>query len=238
MKIVSVVGNKNTGKTSLSVKIIKELKNRGYKVASIKHSHHKMDFDREGTDTYKHKEAGAETIMGAGGRFFFNIEKKMSLDRLLFLVKFIDEPDFLVIEGFKSYKYPKIATSPEVVDNHTIKSVDAFSLTDEDIVELVDLAEKKGHDIINTLYTNQCGYNDGEDIAKAIVNEKIEYDDKDTDVYLSIDENVIGLNLFVNNFIKHGIIGMLKSLKLKKFGVKKFEKIELLINNKKDQSEE
>ena len=35
MKIVSVVGRKNTGKTSLTVKIIEELTRRGYNVASI-----------------------------------------------------------------------------------------------------------------------------------------------------------------------------------------------------------
>ena len=49
MQIVSVVGRKNSGKTSLTVKIIEELKNRGYKVASIKHSHHQMEMDRENT---------------------------------------------------------------------------------------------------------------------------------------------------------------------------------------------
>lgn len=47
MKIVSVVGRKNTGKTSLTVKIIEELTRRGYNVASIKHSHHEMEMDRE-----------------------------------------------------------------------------------------------------------------------------------------------------------------------------------------------
>ena len=51
MKIVSVVGRKNTGKTSLTVKIIEELTRRGYNVASIKHSHHEMEMDREHTDT-------------------------------------------------------------------------------------------------------------------------------------------------------------------------------------------
>ena len=38
MKIVSIVGKKNTGKTSLTVKVIEELTKRGYNVASIKHS--------------------------------------------------------------------------------------------------------------------------------------------------------------------------------------------------------
>ena len=36
MKIVSIVGRKNTGKTSLTVKVIEELTKRGYKVALLK----------------------------------------------------------------------------------------------------------------------------------------------------------------------------------------------------------
>ena len=47
MKIVSVVGKKNTGKTSLTVKIIEELTKRGYNVCSIKHSHHTIEMDKE-----------------------------------------------------------------------------------------------------------------------------------------------------------------------------------------------
>ena len=51
MKIVSIVGKKNTGKTSLTVKVIEELTRRGYNVASIKHSHHSIEMDKENTDT-------------------------------------------------------------------------------------------------------------------------------------------------------------------------------------------
>ncbi len=71
IKIISVVGKKDTGKTSLTVKIIKELRKRSFKVATIKHSHHMLEMDRENTDTWKHKEAGSETVVGIGSRTFF-----------------------------------------------------------------------------------------------------------------------------------------------------------------------
>ncbi|MEK7750140.1 MAG: molybdopterin-guanine dinucleotide biosynthesis protein MobB, partial [Planctomycetota bacterium] len=38
--VISIVGRSNSGKTTLIVKLVKELKSRGYKVATIKHSHH------------------------------------------------------------------------------------------------------------------------------------------------------------------------------------------------------
>jgi molybdopterin-guanine dinucleotide biosynthesis protein B len=214
------------------VKIIEELKKRNFKIATIKHSHHKMEMDRENTDTWKHKEAGSDTVVGIGNRAFFNISKEMSLERLLFLIKFIEEPDFVVIEGFKSYSYAKITTSPELIDDFTIKSVDAFTITDDEISSLVDTIENLSYDILNTLHSNECGYFGGENIGKAIINKEINFN-SNTEVFLSIDEKVIGLNFFVNNFLKQTILGMLKSLKTKEFGVEEFKKIELLIKNEK-----
>jgi len=232
IKIISVVGKKNTGKTSLTVKIIEELKKRGFKVASIKHSHHKLEMDHENTDTWKHKEAGSETVVGIGNRTFFNIAKDLPLERILFMIKLIDEPDFVVIEGFKNYKYAKISCSKELEDDFTLETIDALNMKDEEIPKLVDRIEKHSYDIIDTLYTSSCGFNNGETIGKAIIDQEIPIGDVDNiDVYLSINEKVIGLNYFVNNFIKSSIFGMLKSLKTEEYGIEDFEKIELVINN-------
>ena len=87
MRIISIVGLKNTGKTSLTSKIITELGNRDFKVASIKHSHHQMEMDHEGTDTYKQMEAGSDFVVGIGGRTYFNINERLDLERILFLMK-------------------------------------------------------------------------------------------------------------------------------------------------------
>ncbi len=59
MKILTVVGTKNTGKTTLVTMLVQELVKRGHKVGTIKHTHH--DFDLEGKDTWKHRKAGART---------------------------------------------------------------------------------------------------------------------------------------------------------------------------------
>ncbi|KZX17423.1 molybdopterin-guanine dinucleotide biosynthesis protein B [Methanobrevibacter filiformis] len=232
IRIISIVGKKNTGKTSLTVKVIEELNNRGFKVGSIKHSHHKMDIDHKGKDTYLHKEAGSKLVVGMGDTAFFNIQKEIPLERLLFLMKIIEEPDFVVIEGFKNYNYSKISTSPEINDEYVIEQVDVFNLDDNDIIDIVDNIEKHSHDITNTLYTNECGYSDGESIGKAITKGEIAIDPNEFEVNLAINEKVIGLNYFVNQFLKNSIIGMLKTLKTKKFGVNDFDKIEILIQNK------
>ena len=233
MKIVSIVGKKNTGKTSLTVKVIEDLTKRGYNVASIKHSHHTMEMDRENTDTWKHKNAGSNVVVGIGSTTFFNVRKEMDLNRLLFLIKHMDNVDFVVIEGFKRYNYPKIATSPDVVDEYTIKQVDSFTIDYEGLTELVDLIEERSHDIVDTLFANNCGYNDGEAIACNIRNGNITVDDLDgVHSYLSIDGKVVGLNRFVSDYLKQSVLGVINTLNLKDYNVEDIQDIELIIPGK------
>lgn len=233
MKVVTVVGKKNSGKTSLTVKLIDALVKRGYNVGSIKHSHHQMQMDRENTDTWRHKEAGSELVAGIGATTYFNIRENFDLNRILFLMKAMKNLDYIVIEGFKQYNYPKIATSPDVVDKYTIKEVDSFTITSEEIEELVDLIEDKAYDIVDTLFYGNCGYNDGDSIAREIIKGNINVKDLDkVDVSLSIDGKNIGLNKFVNNFIKNTILGMIKTLNTDNYDVENLDKIELVIDNR------
>ena len=230
MKIVSIVGKKNTGKTSLTVKVIEELTRRGYNVASIKHSHHSIEMDKENTDTWKHKQAGANLVVGVGSTTFFNARQEMDLNRILFLIKHMDEFDFVIIEGYKSYNYPKIITSPDVRDEYTIKEVDSFAIDAEGVSELADLIEQSGHDIVDTLFANNCGFNDGEAIAAEIRQGNLKVEDIDeVNSYLSIDGKVVGLNHFVSDYLKQSVMGVINTLNLKDYDVEDVGKIELII---------
>ena len=234
MKIVSIVGKKNTGKTSLTVKVIEELTKRGYNVASIKHSHHSIEMDKENTDTWKHKQAGANLVVGVGSTTFFNARQEMDLNRILFLIKHFDEFDFVIVEGYKSYNYPKIITSPNVRDEYTIKEVDSFTIDEKGVSELADLIEERGHDIVDTLFANNCGFNNGEAIAAEIRQGKLNVDDlDDVHSYMSIDGKVVGLNRFVSDYLKKSVIGVINTLNLKDYDVEDIGKIELVIPTSK-----
>ena len=235
MRIISIVGLKKTGKTSLTGKIIKELSNRGFKVASIKHSHHQMEMDHEGTDTYKQMEAGSDFVVGIGGRTYFNINERLDLERILFLMKLMENPDFVVIEGFKAYPYAKIATCEEVKDEYTIKVVNSFEITDEELLELVDLVEERSYDILETLFVSECGYNDASLIGQAFAQGKMDYNpETQAEVNLAIDGVNIGLNRFVSDYLKQTILGVLTPLKINEYGVENFDDIDITIKNKKD----
>ena len=65
-QVFGVVGWKNSGKTTLTERLIKEFSMRGLKVSMVKHTHHNVDVDRSGTDSYRHRAAGAQEVMLAG----------------------------------------------------------------------------------------------------------------------------------------------------------------------------
>ena len=106
--IVSIVGKSDSGKTTLLCGLIPELKRRGYKVATIKHDVHGFDIDKPGKDTWKHAQAGADTVMISSPWKVAMIQKvaeDLSLDQLIAKVEGVD---LILTEGFKGNPKPKI----------------------------------------------------------------------------------------------------------------------------------
>ncbi|AFS78672.1 molybdopterin-guanine dinucleotide biosynthesis protein B [Gottschalkia acidurici 9a] len=119
--VISMVGYSNSGKTTILTKIISELKNRGYKVAVIKHHCGDFDIDHKGKDTYMHMEAGADTVMLSSPNKFAlisNVEKEKSLDDL---ISYINDVDIIITEGYKSENKPKIEVYRESIGKGRIK---------------------------------------------------------------------------------------------------------------------
>jgi molybdopterin-guanine dinucleotide biosynthesis protein MobB len=64
---VCVVGRKNSGKTTLVVALVAELRTRGWRIATIKHGHHAFESDEPGRDSWRHfNEGGAEAAIMCG----------------------------------------------------------------------------------------------------------------------------------------------------------------------------
>ena len=114
MKIIGVVGWKDTGKTTLIEKLINEFNNRNLTVSTIKHSHHNFSVDRQGTDSFRHFNAGAKETILASEKKWIKFSRQMSDPKLNldFLIEQIIPVDIVVVEGFKSSDHKKI----EVVD--------------------------------------------------------------------------------------------------------------------------
>ncbi|RJS77329.1 molybdopterin-guanine dinucleotide biosynthesis protein B [Methanophagales archaeon] len=140
MKVISIVGEKKSGKTSLIEYLITHLKEYG-KVGCIKHAHD-LDFSASMKDTDRFFNAGAEVAMGTSE------QKTIKICRGKTLMELIEEMtnsdvDFVLVEGFKSSDLPKIALS-DFNDEHTpvskiIKRLDYSKGVEGRVKEIVEL---------------------------------------------------------------------------------------------------
>ena len=110
MNVIGIVGWKNSGKTTLATALIRELVNRGLAINAIKHAHHGVDVDQPGTDSYRHREAGAREVILAGGQRFAIMHELRDREEppMEELLSRLGPCDWVVVEGFKFHSHPKI----------------------------------------------------------------------------------------------------------------------------------
>ena len=108
--ILCFVGRSNSGKTTLIERLIPELVRAGYRVATVKHAGHGFDLDTEGKDSWRHKRAGASTVMvlSKGSlAMFSDVSDEIKVEELR--DRFMDSSiDLIIAEGWKSEGYPKV----------------------------------------------------------------------------------------------------------------------------------
>ena len=109
-KVLLIVGYKKVGKTTLIEKLIPELSNRGYRVGTVKHHHSDFpaSFDTAGTDTWRHRQAGASSVALATPTdfaMFRDNESSISLDEI---VSALGATDIVLVEGFHDEPRAKI----------------------------------------------------------------------------------------------------------------------------------
>jgi molybdopterin synthase catalytic subunit len=137
MKIISVVGYKKTGKTTLVGQLVKALKKHG-SVGTIKHLH-EHDINAKDTDTWKHAQAGADVVVAVTPnelvKFSCDNDLESALDELANAGM-----DFAIVEGFKDSKLPKIALG-DVEESEIVKRLETHESANID--ELVDIVLKQ-----------------------------------------------------------------------------------------------
>lgn len=113
-----VVGWKNSGKTTMTARLISEFTGRGLRVASIKHAHHGFLMDPDGTDSARHRAAGAAQVaVTSGNRWAIMTERprhaatgapNAAAEQLDAMRRRLDPADIVVVEGFKQAPIPKL----------------------------------------------------------------------------------------------------------------------------------
>ena len=110
MKVFGLAGWKNSGKTTLMVRLVSLLTDRGPKVSTVKHADPNFDIDQPGKDSHRHRTAGATEVVVTSGRRWALIhelreEPEPDLGELL---NHMAEVDLVLIEGFKKLGHDKI----------------------------------------------------------------------------------------------------------------------------------
>ena len=109
-RVISVIGKKDAGKTSLVVALSAEFVKRGRRVATIKHGAHPADVDEPGTDTYRHYHeglAGQVLMEFPGGRVLFE-RTTQDADALTLVQRYLHDAEIVIVEGYKRSSVPRI----------------------------------------------------------------------------------------------------------------------------------
>jgi molybdopterin-guanine dinucleotide biosynthesis protein B len=143
-RVFGITGWKNSGKTTLTEKLVAELTRRGWRVSTVKHAHHDFDIDREGADSWRHRQSGAVEVAVVSGRRWALMHELRGEDepRLDDILARLAPCDIVLVEGYKREAHAKIETrrlaakdtAPLTVHDPAIRAIAAdHPVTGEDV---------------------------------------------------------------------------------------------------------
>jgi molybdopterin-guanine dinucleotide biosynthesis protein B len=138
LPILCFVGRSNSGKTTLIERVIPELVRAGYKVATVKHAGHGFDLDTEGKDSWRHKRAGASSVMvlsKGSMAMFADVPDQMKVEEVR--DRFLDHTyDLIIAEGWKNEGYPKIVIVREQIGEIPVSSEGLLAVVSDKSVDV------------------------------------------------------------------------------------------------------
>ena len=178
VRVIGVVGYKNSGKTTLSHKLTRELMARDHKVAMIKHASHHLDLAGKDTAILGESVDQVGIISPQESGIFW--KRSLSLEDLILHM----EADFVVVEGFKAEQtYPKILCLRGQPDDRTlfdglaicavgptsqIGEMGVPVLDRDDVTQIADIVGDRSFKLPN-LNCGDCGYERCYGLAQQIV---------------------------------------------------------------------
>lgn len=110
MRLVSIIGRKGSGKTTLMVALARELRRKGKRVGTIKHASHPALIDAEGTDSHRHFNEGmAERSMVASPDLRVLVERAADdHDPVALARNYMAGMDMVLVEGFRRSVLPRM----------------------------------------------------------------------------------------------------------------------------------
>lgn len=198
VSVISVVGRSDVGKTTFLEKVVKELKDKGYRVAVIKHDTHGFEIDHPGKDSWRMTQAGSDVVVISSADKMAMIKKtsqELSLDQLEAYI--MGGVDIILAEGYKSSDKPKIEISRADVS-------DELLCTEQELLALVT-------DQHFDLDVPQFALDDVRGVVEFLI-ENVLGQQRELEVFLSVNGNPVGIGNFVRSVFTNTILGLVASL--------------------------
>ncbi len=145
--VICIVGKSKSEKTRLMEALVKELKSRGLRIGALKHHKHgDFEIDKEGKDTWKYANAGADTVAISSPvklAVIKNVKGEMELGEIL--DRYFADNDIVLADGFALSDKPRIILADSSEDIEIFKKgcevvavVGKAGLEDNDINSIVE----------------------------------------------------------------------------------------------------
>ena len=212
--IVSIVGKSKSGKTALLESLIAELKQRGYKVAVIKHAGEDFEFDKMGKDSWRLSQAGSDVVAISSSHklaVIKQVEHDLSPRELSRFIGW--DYDLILTEGYRQSGTPKIEVHRKEQGKELLCSPQQLLavVTDEPLE--VDVPQFARDEI--------QGLTD-------LIENRLLVQGKGEEVDLFVNDAPIPINPFLNNFLAKTLLGMVSALK----GVKQVKSLHIWLRRK------
>jgi len=216
--VLSIVGKSKVGKTTFLEKLIPELRGRGYRIGTLKHdAHDHFTIDHEGKDTWRHREAGAQTVaISSPSRFALTKATSTELDIDTITATYFSDEDLVLTEGYKSGNKAKIEICRKDLQSEPLCNKDDRLLAVvSDFSVSVDVPHFELEDIPGV-----AGF-----IEERFLKKKTE-----TRVVVRLNGKKLPMKSFVQEFIMGGIMGMISTLR----GFENPSQVDISIRLKRD----
>ena len=212
MPVISIVGRSGSGKTTLIERLIPELRSRGYRVATVKHTPGGLSFDKPGKDSWRHIQAGSKATVVSSPDEVLIIRPTLKDTSLTEIVHFLGEDyDLILTEGFKQEDAPKIETHRKIAGPPL-----------EDVKRLIGIVTDE------TLDTNarQFSFKDSKGLADLLEEDFIKPQKERISLY--VNNSPIPLTSFPEEIISSVLLAMASCLK----GVGEITSLQIFLNRK------
>ncbi|MBI4330383.1 MAG: molybdopterin-guanine dinucleotide biosynthesis protein B [Chloroflexi bacterium] len=198
--IIAVVGRSNTGKTTLMERLVRELKQKGYRIAAVKHAAQELDMDKPGSDSSRLAEAGADAVWvnsPLGLYMHRTTTRNLRLDELPYYIG--PGFDLILAEGFKESAGPKIEVHRREIGGELL------SLPHQ----LLAVVSDEALDVDVPLFS----WDEAGELAELIEMNFLSQPPGEAEMDLFVEQNPIALNPFMVNILNRTVTAMVSVLK-------------------------